>query len=120
MAAWSRIRFLSQQRIQEGNAVAGECLWTLTEGDPEAKCFTIGHIRSGEDYIECSLDPETWILTCKPGPARESGALVFEIIAGSSASVRHDGRDRSVDEAVTLILDELVRHGRWEDGGPSS
>jgi hypothetical protein len=119
MAAWSRIRSLSQKRIHEGNAVAGERLWTLT-GNPEVTCFTIGHVGPGEEYIECSLDLETWILTCRPGRAREGGVLLFESMAGSSASLRHAGSDRSVEEAVTLILDELVRHSGWEEGEPRS
>ena len=120
MAAWSRFRSVAQQRIHEGNAVAGERMWALTHEDARIPCFTIGCTLSGDNYVECSLDVETWLLTCKPGPAGGNSALIFEILAGSSAALRHAGRDRSVEEAVTLILNELVRLAGGEEENRSS
>jgi len=90
-------------------------MWALTHEDARIPCFTIGRTLSGDNYVECSLDVETWLLTCKPGPAGGSSALIFEILAGSSAALRHAGSDRSIEEAVTLILNELVRLAGGEE-----
>jgi len=95
-------------------------MWALTEEDAGIHCFTIGRTVSRDNYVECSLDVETWLLTCKPGPAGGNSALIFEILAGSSAALRYAGSDRSIEEAVTLILNELVRLAGGEEANRSS
>lgn len=109
LAVWNRFRSLSQQRIQEGNVVAGERLWTLVDAAAGVPGFTIVHAGCSEDSVVCSLDLASWTLTCTPGPTAGCAALTFALTGRSRIRLRHEGRERTLDEAVTLILDALVR-----------
>jgi len=105
MDAWVRFRSLSRQRIQEGNLVAGEAVWRVVEADAAGPRFAIGCARSGEVRVECRLDMETWMVTCKVA-AKKGAVVTFDLTE----------RERSLEEAVRLMLDSLA----WEEGNGSS
>jgi hypothetical protein len=105
---WERFRFLAACRVQEGNLVAGERLWEIVDSSGGAPLFTIQSTTDANDSLECSLDPQTGVLNCRPGPSIKTSALRFELPGGTGGQLRRDGADCTLDQAIALLLDQLV------------
>jgi hypothetical protein len=127
--------------VRECNALAGERLWGVmsrkqspfrvavgqavspasrqwTTSDPpqqagENACptLTIESTTCPGDFVECTLDPVTGILSCRPGPALTAGCCEFQVERGAQG-LRRGESVYNTAEALALILDELVfMHG---------
>ena len=109
MELWEQFRCFAEQRVKEGNMVAGECLWEAVGYSATAPLLTIRSARNPDDALECSLDQESGILTCTPGPADAGGPWRLQLRYGGIGSA--PGGEESactIYEAVDWILDELV------------
>ncbi len=105
---WERFQRLAELRVREGNLVAGEPLWEIVRASGSPPRLTIRSTTCPTDFSECSLDPESGVLTCRPGPAIDAGVLRWQLLEGTSDTLRGCDQDCTVDQAVTWILDELV------------
>lgn len=110
---WQRFRCLAEQRIGEGNLEAGERLWEVVHSPLATTALTIRSTRWTADAIECVLDVEAGALTCAPGEALAAAPWNFQVVPHSRGMVRRGGVDFTIDQAVNVILDELV----WLDAG---
>ncbi len=105
---WTRFRRLTEDRVREVNAIAGEPLWEVVTPEESLGAFTIQSTRCPGDYLECQLDSETAILRCKPGSAIGSGPMKFRLAAGRLYGFGREGGQYTDYDAVTLILDKLA------------
>lgn len=109
---WDRFQCLAEQRVSEGNLTAGERLWEVVRSSGPAPRLTIRSTRHRADFVECSLDLESGVLTCKAGSAINADPLHFQLLEGTHDMLRRDVGDCTADQAIALILDELV----WIEG----
>jgi hypothetical protein len=107
VALWDEFQQLSEHGLREGNMVAGEQLWTIVRSPGELS-FAIQSTRDPADFVECSLDCESRVLTCRPGPAVVAGALTFQLDEQRSGALCRNGVDYTLSQVLSLILDELV------------
>ena len=105
---WSLLRRLAEQRVSEGNIVAGERLWELVPSSSEELQFTIRSIRDQSDSIECLLDPETGVLTCKTGAVINGESLTFQLLGGTCWKMQCAGKNCTIDEVIARMLDQLI------------
>jgi hypothetical protein len=105
MERWRRFRTIAERHIEEGNLVAGERLWEIIAAD-DSRWLTIRSTRWAADSVECVFDASTGSLTCAPGAAISAPPLTFQVLPGGL--VRRGGVECTIDEAVNLVLDELV------------
>jgi hypothetical protein len=105
MERWRQFRTLAERHIQEGNLVAGERLWEVVPADDDS-WLTIRSTRWAADSVECVFDAVTGSLTCAPGAAIAAPPFTFQVLPGGT--VRRGGVECTLDEAVNLVLDELV------------
>jgi hypothetical protein len=103
---WDRFRCAAQHHIGEGNLEAGERLWEIV--DRSASVLTIRSTSWTSDAIECALDLESGNLTCAPGQAIPAAPLTFQVVRDRAGTFRRGGMEFTIDEAVNLILGELV------------
>jgi hypothetical protein len=106
MERWRQFRALAQRHIDEGNLVAGERIWEIVQSGDPATWLTIRSTRWAADSVDCVFDVSTGSLTCAPGAAIAAPPLTFQVLPGGI--VRRGGVECTIDEAVNLILDELV------------
>ena len=109
MEFWNRFRSTAEHQIVDGNAEAGERLWEVVPSSDTGTALTIRSTRWDGDAVECAFDASTGALTCAPGPAIHAPTLVFHVLP--DGRVRRGGVDCTMDEAVNLVLGELV----WVD-----
>ncbi len=105
---WERFRSLAGRRVEEGNILCGERLWVVAAQPGAAQPLTIRSTSDPTDLVECSLDLESGVVTCIPGAAIRAGALQFETLGATTACLRSDGALYSVEQALDMVLDELV------------
>jgi len=110
MAVWGRFQDLVEQRLSEGNIVAGEPQWKVVRPAAEASRFTIRGSGYASSSLECSLDADSGVLKC--GCAGSGGELLsWHLVEGTADTLRQDGVDYTIGQAVNLALDKLV----WPD-----
>ena len=110
---WERFQCFAEQRVKEGNMVAGEALWEVVCVTGAGPRLTIRSTRNTDDALECSLDPESGILTCTPCLAGGAGPWRLQLrYGGTPSSPGCEESACSIYEAVDWILDELV----WLEG----
>ncbi len=100
---WYRFQELAEFRVMEGNCVAGERLWETVKSPGLAGTLTIRSTRQPREFVECAVNPRTFLLICRFG-ARPPAELKFPV-AESAA--------RQLDQTVTQVLDCLV----WTEDG---
>jgi hypothetical protein len=110
---WNLFQSLAEGRIKEGNLVAGERLWELVKSSDPSNRLIIRSSSDPDDCVECSLD--SGILTCQPGSAIECGALVFRLAGDTVGMVLADEHRFTLDQALTMMLDQLVSADRCDD-----
>ena len=98
---WDRFRCSAGRHVDEGNLEAGERLWEIVDPPEAGGVLTIRSTSLSADSIECALDIESGNLTC--------ASMIFQVLRDQSGMFRRGGKDYTIDEAVNLILDELVR-----------
>ena len=108
MDFWDRFQCLTEQRVKEANFVAAERLWEIGKAAGAAQTLTIRSTIDPSNFLECSLDAEAGVLTCRQGSALKVDSLRFQLLGGTVDMLRREGRDCTLDQAITLILDELV------------
>src|SRR3954447_8079591 len=64
---WYCFQRIIEQRLSEGNILAGERLWELAPSSGPEPRFTIRATGYQADCIECELDLESNVLSCTPG-----------------------------------------------------
>ena len=89
-----------------GQSIAGERLWEIVQSGDPAAALTIRSTRWAADSVDCVFDVSTGSLTCAPGAAIAAPALTFQVLP--SGIIRRGGMECTIDEAVNLVLDELV------------
>jgi hypothetical protein len=117
---WNQFQSLAEGRVNEGNLVAGERLWELVKSPDPAGRLIIRSSSEPADCVECSLD--AGVLTCRPGPAIECDALVFRVAADTAGMLLADEPRFTLDQALTMILDQLVSidsRERESEGAPN-
>jgi hypothetical protein len=95
---WYRFQELAEFRVMEGNSLAGERLWETVKSPGLTGTLTIRSTRQPREFVECAVDPKTFVLTCKFG-ARPPAALEFPAA---------DPATRLLEETLTQVLDSLV------------
>ena len=108
MGFWDKFQCLAEQRVREGNLLAGERLWEIGRSPGMPHMFTIRSTMDPADFLECSLDGEAGVLTCNPGSAIKADPMRFRVCGGTAGALWREGRDCTLDQAISLILDELV------------
>jgi len=105
VAFWERFQRELEICVRECNAIAGEPLWVIS-GTGGLLCrVAVESAASSGDRIECSFDVERGILVCAPGPRVRAKRLRFRWIDGK---LLLDGRECEMQQALRLVLDELV------------
>lgn len=107
-ALWTQFQDLAKHLIDEGNTIAGERLWSLVTTSGPSPKFTIGCSKAKDDRVECSLNMETGVVTCKPGPASDRAPFRFEFMPDPGGKLWGWGKAWSLEEALAMILGELV------------
>jgi hypothetical protein len=108
---WDRFQSLAEVRVQEGNLLAGEQLWRIVKSPELAHALVIQSTRSSADSMECSLDGQTCVLTCRPGSAITSEIMSFQLPASLAGQAPRTESECTIEQALCLILDQLV----WEE-----
>ena len=105
VAFWERFQRELEMRVRECNAIAGEPLWVVSgTGGPLCRSAVESATCPG-DRIECSFDVDRGILVCAPGPGIRAKRLRFRWIDGK---LLLDSREYDMQQALRLVLDELV------------
>jgi hypothetical protein len=105
VAFWDRFHRELELRVQECNAIAGEPLWVITGTAGPLRRVTVESAASPCDRIECSFDVDRGILVCAPGPGVRARRLRFR---WNDGKLLLDGREYDLQDALRLVLDELV------------
>lgn len=105
---WDEFRRHTENRVREGNILAGERLWELVLSSSPGSRLMVRSTKHGADRIECTMDLGSRLLTCVPGSAIGSDPLIFHLIEGTSWKLARDGVECTIDQAVAWILDRLV------------
>ena len=116
---WNQFQSLAEGRVNEGNLVAGECLWELVKSSDPAGRLIIRSSSDPADSVECSLN--AGVLTCRPGSAIECEALEFRLAGDITGMPLADEHRFTLEQALTMILDKLVSMESCEseiDGAP--
>jgi hypothetical protein len=104
-AFWERFQREVELRVRECNAIAGEPLWVVSgTGEPFGR-LTVESVTRPGNRIQCSFDLDRGSLVCSPGPALHSRRLHFRWTEGK---LLFGGRECDVDDALNLVLDQLV------------
>ncbi|MFN7992668.1 MAG: hypothetical protein U0Q18_03665 [Bryobacteraceae bacterium] len=113
MDLWDRFLSLAEQYVQEGNFLAGECLWEIGKLPGTLSAMVIRSTMDPAGSVECSFDPETGVLTCAPGSGARVNPVSFQLLRTAADETRTEGGTCTLEHAIAFILDELV----WiEDG----
>lgn len=107
---WERFQLLAEQHIEEGNMLAGERLWKIERRTDASEALVIRSTVDPCNHLECSLDLRSGTLTCVPGSLR------FQVPGGAESVLRRDDAVYTLEQALCLILDELVRDWKEECG----
>ena len=107
---WHHFQREAELRVREGNAIAGECLWTTIGSSPSNRQIAIGALKCPSNRMLCSFDVEREILTVEPGPAITAEVRVFQWLPAVSA-LRCGDQELTLADVITLILNHLV----WAD-----
>jgi hypothetical protein len=105
---WKLFHRLTEQRVVEGNVLAGERLWEIGSIPCVPLSFTIRSTIDPYDFLECSWDAKAGVVTCRPGPAIKAGLIVFRLTRAVVPSLQHDTEECTVEQAIGLMLDRLV------------
>jgi len=105
---WERFHRMTEQRVVEGNVVAGERLWEIERTPCVPLSFTIRSTIDPSDFVECSLNVEASVVTCRPGPVIKGGPLAFRLTGAALQALQHHTEECTVEQAIGLILDRLV------------
>lgn len=108
-----RFQRLAEDLIGEGNFLAEERLWEVRMSGPMS--ITISSVQWEGNAIECTFDPDAGSLRCCPGAVIGHKPLVFDVVPDQNGILRRCGADLTLEEAVQLVLDELV----WMDDDES-
>lgn len=99
-ALWQRFQMLVEHRVCEGNILAGERLWEILKSPGVGLGITIRSTRYASGSVECSLDPESGVLTCRAGVENRLEPLELRVLGAFV--------DCALGRAIDRILDELV------------
>ena len=105
---WKRFHQMTEQRVVEGNVLAGERLWEIPSTPCGPFSFTIRSTIDPSDFVECSLDAEASVVTCRPEPVIKAGPLAFRLTGAAGQPLQHDTEECTVEQAIGLMLDRLV------------
>jgi hypothetical protein len=105
---WKWFHRMTEERIVEGNVLAGERLWEIQSTPCVPLSFTIRSTIDPSDFLECSLDIEAGVVTCSPGPVIEGDPLAFRLSGAAVHPLQHNRGECTVEQAIGLILDRLV------------
>jgi hypothetical protein len=105
VAFWERFQHEMEFRVRECNAIAGEPLWVISGTGGSPVRFRVESAARSGDRIDCSFDLERGVLVCAPGPGVRARRLRFQWVDGK---LLRDGREYDVEQALRLVLDELV------------
>ena len=104
-AFWERFQSEVELRVRECNAIAGEPLWVMSGMSAPIRRLTVASATRPGNRMDCSFEIGRGILVCAPGPGVRAKRLRFRFTEGV---LLLDGREYSIDEALRLVLDELV------------
>jgi hypothetical protein len=110
---WDRFQNLAETRVQEGNLLAGERLWQIVKSPDVVQALIIQSTRYPSDFVECSLDGQSCVLTCRSGAAIGSGVLSFHMPDAKAGFTLASECECTIEQALGLILDQLV----WVEEG---
>lgn len=108
---WDRFQNLAEVRVQEGNLLAGEQIWQVVKSPELAQALVIQSTRHPADFVECSLDGQSCVLTCRPASATASDVLSFQLPQAMAEQQPRAESECTIEQALGLILDQLI----WED-----
>lgn len=97
---WKRFHRMTEQRVVEGNVLAGERLWEIGSTPCVPLSFTIRSTIDPSDFLECSLDAEAGVVTCRPGPSIKAGTLAFRLTGAAVQPLQHDTEECTVEQAI--------------------
>lgn len=113
---WDKFQRLAESRVRECNALAGERLWQTTAAPGAAPLFRVQSTTLPGDSIECLFDYDAGILTCRFGPALQAATLEFQLTGETVDALRQGGGDFTLEQSLTLVLDELVSFCKQTEG----
>ena len=108
MDLWQRFLSLADQYVQEGNFLAGECLWEIGTLPGACSAMVIRSTTDPAGFVECSFDSETGILSCRPGSAIRVDPVSFPLFDVANDALRQECGACTLEEAISFVLDELV------------
>ncbi len=111
LAFWDRFCQQLEDRVREGNLLAGDSLWRMTASTAPAIVLSVHHVHRPADRVDCIFDPAKGLLTCTPGAEIPLEACQFQWVGGTADILRHGSEELTLSEALTLLLDGLV----WPD-----
>jgi hypothetical protein len=104
-AFWEQFQREVEIRVRECNTLADEPLWVVSGAGGPLRRLTVQSAARSGDRIDCSFDAQRGILVCSPGPDVRARRLQFRL---SNGRLSLDGREYRIEEALRLVLDELV------------
>jgi hypothetical protein len=111
--SWEQFRKLAVERVNEGNALAGERLWEVVESGSQPGRLLIRSTACPSNLADCRIDPRTRVLLCRNESSSQRTALKFHFVQGTPPVLRSGGREFTINEALSEVLDRLV----WADEG---
>jgi hypothetical protein len=105
VAFWDEFQREVELRVRECNAIAGEPLWVISAINGRLRRLAVEWATRPGARIDCSFDLDRGVLSCTPGPALRARRLRFRWTEGQ---LLLDGNFYTMDEALRLVLDELV------------
>ena len=103
---WQHFQDQLERHVSEYNATAGSRMWVIRTG-PSPSRFTISSTLCAGDAVEFAYDADSATLVCTPGPAVHAPPIRLQWIA-STGLLEGEGLSLRIDEALRLVLDELV------------
>jgi hypothetical protein len=111
--SWEQFRRLAVERVKEGNALAGERLWEVVDPGTGPGRLVIRSTACPSNLADCRIDLRTRVLLCRNESSSQRTALKFHFVPGSPHPLRAGGREFTINEALSEVLDRLV----WADEG---
>ena len=105
---WTRFERLASLKLSECNAAAGERLWTMDREPSAGLRFVLRWTTVTTNSVECSLDPNTGLVTCRFGGAHNAELPQFRFVPGEEQSLQFAESELSAEEAVVAILENLM------------
>jgi hypothetical protein len=103
---WQHFQDQLERHVREYNATAGSRIWVIRTG-PSPSRFTISSTLCDGDAVEFAFDADSSTLVCTPGPAVNAPAMRLQWTARTGL-LEGEGLTLRIDEALQLLLDELV------------